>query len=436
MWSEPRGPETSGPYFFLSYAHTPGDGADGSDRDLWVHRLFRDLSDHILQMTTVSGHDAGFMDRTIRTGQVWPSQLAQSLTECRVFVPLYSPRYFISPWCGKEWTVFGRRRTRFVDQAETGVPSAVVPVIWSPVPDRQLPHSVRDMQYTNPDMGSRYRTFGLYGLIKVNSFRREYERAVLHLARRIVEVGESVAVEPGDGASLETAHDAFAPPRTARSTTRRTLRISVAAGSHGRLPEGRGPGCYGSSPLAWNPYHPETHQPLVKTAEAVAGRLDYRPVVQEFDQESGPADGPEILLLDRWVLRDPGHRERLKVFDADHTRPTGLVVPWNETDPDSEGVRHELAAEVEAAMPRRMSRQREAGRSAALGIPDHRTFNDLLPEVVTWASKEYLRTAVPHPPSGTGTERFRLGGGSGGQAGRPPHPQRRTAEEGNRDEQP
>ncbi|RPE38405.1 FxsC-like protein [Streptomyces sp. Ag109_O5-1] len=434
VWSEPRGSEASGPYFFLSYAHTPGDGDDDSDPDLWVHRLFRDLSGHIRHMTTVSGSDAGFMDRNLRTGQNWPDEIAQSLTGCRVFVPLYSPRYFISPWCGREWTVFGRRHAEFVDKGEAGTPSAVVPAIWSPVPDRQLPETVRDMQYTHPDLGNRYRTFGLYGLIKVNSFRADYQRAVLQLARRIVEVGESIAVEPGDGTHLESAHDAFASPRAVRSTASRTLRISVAAGSQDRLPEGRSPDCYGSSPLAWNPYHPESDQPLVRTAEAVAGRLDYRPVVQEFDHDSEPADGPEILLLDRWVLRDPGHRERLKVFDADSTRPTGLVVPWNEADPDSHGVQHELAAEVESAMPLRTSRQRLAGRSAALGIPDHRTFNQLLPEVVTWASKEYLRTAAAHPPSGTGTERFRVGD-SGSHAGRPPQ-HRRNAEEGNRDEQP
>ncbi|MEU7735576.1 FxsC protein, partial [Streptomyces griseus] len=38
------------PYFFLSYAHTPGYGG-GTDPDMWVERLFQDLCGHVMAMT-------------------------------------------------------------------------------------------------------------------------------------------------------------------------------------------------------------------------------------------------------------------------------------------------------------------------------------------------------------------------------------------------
>lgn len=84
------------PYFFLSYAHTPKqDPNDPGDPDKWVVNLFRDLCAHIMHMTNLPhGARAGFMDRELRSGSDWPFRLAQALATCRVFVPLYSQRYF------------------------------------------------------------------------------------------------------------------------------------------------------------------------------------------------------------------------------------------------------------------------------------------------------------------------------------------------------
>ncbi|KUO02609.1 TIR-like protein FxsC [Streptomyces caeruleatus] len=202
------------PYFFLSYAHLPRAHSDDADPDLWVARFFRDLCDHITNMTSVPVGSAGFMDRSMRAGQVWGSELSDALATCRVFVPLYSPRYFISSWCGREWAAFSQREARYRVDDPSGRPSAIVPALWSPVPDHQLPVPARELQYLHPDLGERYRTFGLYGLMKLSSFRDAYQKAVLHLARRIVGVGEGVVVEYGEPTGLSTVADAFAAPAT------------------------------------------------------------------------------------------------------------------------------------------------------------------------------------------------------------------------------
>jgi FxsC-like protein len=402
------GAGAAGPYFFLSYAHTPSDGVDDSDPNLWVRRLYRDLCGHITNMTTVSGDRAGFMDGSMRTGQDWPSSLAESLAACRVFVPLYSPRYFISPWCGREWTVFSRRQASYHGEKRSGVPSAVVPALWSPVRDNQLPQRVRSVQYAHPELGQRYQMFGLYGLVKVRSFRADYERAVLQLARRIVEVGETVLVEPGDHGHLGRVDDAFAPEAAVPSPTGRTLRITVAAGALDRLPEGRSPLYYGATPLDWNPFHPESAQPLAEMAASIVEGLNYRVVVREFDDEPDLPDCPEVLLLDPWMLRDPKHRARLSELDAGHRPSTGLVVPGNRTDAAGQAAQRELGVELDAALPRAADRQRRGGRAAALSVPDLRSFRALLPQVVEAAANSYLHSAGASL-SGGSTPRFKLG---------------------------
>ncbi len=69
-------PDTPGPgirpYFFLSYARTPKrDPADRENPDRWVHKLYKDLCDAILQMTDVQPEEAGFMDQENKLGAEW-----------------------------------------------------------------------------------------------------------------------------------------------------------------------------------------------------------------------------------------------------------------------------------------------------------------------------------------------------------------------------
>ncbi|MFH0515876.1 TIR-like protein FxsC [Streptomyces sp. M41] len=429
--TRPAGGDATAPYFFLSYAHMPRTRPDEPDPDLWVHRLFRDLCEHISNLTAHPGAP-GFMDRSMQAGQIWTDELADSLGGCRVFVPLYSPRYFISPWCGKEWAAFGDRRARHLDPGEPGTPSAIVPALWSPVPERRLPDCVRGVQYTHPELGDRYRTFGLYGLGKLRSFRGDYQKAVLRLAMRIVEVGESVHVERGRREGLSSAYDAFSAPPAAVPPSGRRLRISVAAGCLRRLPEGRSPHYYGPSPLDWNPYRPASDRPLAQVAAGIAARLAFRADVCEFDHTSAPADAPEVLLLDRWVLRDPEHRTRLNEFDSSDRPPTGLVVPWNHDDPDGDDTELELAAQQDTTLPRRVRHGREASRPAVRGVPDERSFHEVLPRVVHWAEGQYLRRAQARPPAGQSTPRFRLGGPDPHDDG--PQEHRHEAEKAGHDE--
>src|SRR6202050_3897068 len=119
------------PYFFLSYARTPKrDPADKEDPDRWGYKLYKDLCAVILQLTEADAGEAGFMYRENKIRTEWSPELVNALQRCRVFVPLYSRRYFESKYCGKEWFAFARREIN--SRARGDVPSsAIVPALWT-----------------------------------------------------------------------------------------------------------------------------------------------------------------------------------------------------------------------------------------------------------------------------------------------------------------
>src|ERR1022692_4910620 len=188
------GPASQMPYFFLSYARTPKrDQADRDDPDRWVYKLYQDLRAAILQMTSASPEEAGFMDRENRLGVEWSPELTSALATCRVFVPLYSRRYFESDNCGKEWFAFARRG---VNQNARGLQSvnAIVPALWTKLDQDRLPDVARSIQYHHADLGPRYSAEGFYGIMKLQQYRSDYQRAVHRLAQRIVDVADETAL--------------------------------------------------------------------------------------------------------------------------------------------------------------------------------------------------------------------------------------------------
>lgn len=434
------------PYFFLSYAHTPAWGPGGGDPDHWVHVLFTDLCGHIMHLTDLpAGAQAGFMDREMRSGDGWPEKLSENLAACRVFVPLYSPRYFTSEMCGREWFAFNERivRARATGSDNT---SAIVPVLWTGVDYNDFPDSVRHFHIEH--FGARYAEQGIYGLIKLNRLRDEYQEAVLRLAQLIVQVARDSPLPSARPRPYETTPSAFRP----RGTGTRHIHLTVAAPTRDTLPDGRSEQPYGEDALDWNPYHSEATRPLTALAEELIRSLDYRITVSSFDDEdagaglgaapdpaaaadpgsgssadsgsgSGPAarvdgDGnpaghrPGILLVDRWALMDSDRQRRLKEFDAASQPWVSAVVPWNRADMQchsDEGRR--LTEEFERTLPNLLDRSRRTEcRIAVTGVPTLKAFTDVLPSVVASTTQRYLKHAAAHPPAGPHPPRPRLVG--------------------------
>ncbi|MGW2281759.1 TIR-like protein FxsC [Streptomyces sp. NPDC001770] len=407
------------PYFFLSYAHTPGYGG-GTDPDMWVERLFQDLCGHVMAMTDLpAGTPAGFMDREIRSGEGWSERLGAVLATCRVFVPLFSPRYFASEMCGKEWYAFEQRAIHH--RARSNQPAeAIVPALWVPVPPSQLPGSAERIQFNHRDFGERYVSDGLYGLIKLRLFAQEYERAVYELAKRIVTVADTVRIDTGRPVDYRLAPSAFGS-RSSGAGAPKPMRITIAAPSRHDLPPGRDSAYYGDNPQDWNPYHPAAARPLAYVTEELVRSLNYQAVIGSFDEDFGQSEGkrapttPEILILDRWALQDEDRRRRLAAFDAENSPWVTLVVPWNRDDPQSAAEEAELTAILERTLPVKMSQGRAFCRVAAKGVPTMEAFGQILPQVVEVAAQQYLRNATVYPPGSGGghSERTRLMGPMG-----------------------
>ncbi|GGT41488.1 hypothetical protein GCM10010271_51870 [Streptomyces kurssanovii] len=382
---------------------------------MWVERLFRDLCGHVMAMTDLpAGAPAGFMDREIRSGEGWSERLGEVLASCRVFVPLFSPRYFASEMCGKEWYAFAQRA--IYHHAKSNRPAeAIVPALWVPMPPEQLPGPAERLQFNHRAFGDRYVTDGLYGLIKLRIFAEEYEAAVYELAKRIVSVADTIRLAPGSPVEFRQAPSAFGRP----SVGPRPMHVTVAAPTSHDLPPGRSADYYGKQSQDWNPYHPDSARPLAYVAQDLVRSLNYQPTVSSFDHEPLPAAGqpptrPEILLIDRWALENEERRRKLAAFDA-HPHPwVSVVVPWNRDDPDSRDAEAELIEKLERTMPHQMSHGRAACQAAAKGVYSMEAFGHLLPQVAEAAAQEYLRHAEAFPPAppggGSHSERPRLRG--------------------------
>ncbi|MBW5485405.1 TIR domain-containing protein [Streptomyces bambusae] len=402
---------------------------------MWVERLFRDLCSHVMALTDLpAGSEAGFMDREIRSGEGWSERLGRALATCRVFVPLFSPRYFASEMCGKEWFAFAQRAIRH--SAHNNTPAEViVPALWVPVPPAQLPGPAERLQFNHNSFGDRYVTDGLYGLIKLRGYAEEYEHTVYELAKRIVRVAQSVRLDPSRPVDYRGVPSAFGTPRAngvqGAPVGPRTLHVSVAAATGHDLPEDRSPEYYGESALDWNPYHPTAQRPVAYVAEELIRTLDYQVTLGSFDDDAGHFDAkqpparPEILIVDRWAVADEQRRRRLAAFDQDPRPWVHVVVPWNRYDPQSRTRERELVHRLEETMPVTMGQGRAACRAAANGVASIETLGQILPQVVEAAAQQFLRHAQVYPPAGgTHTERPRLLGpmGMGGPTPPPPGP--------------
>ncbi|MET7549521.1 TIR-like protein FxsC [Streptomyces sp. NPDC005479] len=397
--AEPR------PYFFLSYAHTPRNDPKDKDPNLWVERFYRDLCAHVLQLTSLpAGVPAGFLDQQMQPGDGWQERLSESLAYCRVFVPLYSPRYFLSAQCGREWYAFSSRAVHYAAARSNGSQmSGIVPALWVPVPPRQLPQPAERLQFNHATFGDDYADEGFYGLIKLRYLRDQYERAVYLLAKRIVKVAEVTQMPEGDPhQDYASVPSAFGPPGRARQ-----MDISVLACSRSDLPPDRSPDFYGSAQRDWNPYHPKSSRPLTDHAVDLVRNLDYQVRVGEFEAEaerllgSDRPTAPGLLLLDRWALDAPHRRALVRRLSEGHRPWISVMIPWNRDDPDSGRRESELRAVAEEALEPRS--EREAGhRSHGGGVPTLEAFSQELPGAVRAAERHYVAHAETFPPVGGG----------------------------------
>ncbi len=409
------------PYFFLSYARTPKrDPTDRDDPDRWVYKLYRDLCEVILQMTDARPEEAGYMDRENKIGAQWSPDLTSALARCRVFVPLYSRRYFESDNCGREWFAFARREITNRARGRQLV-NAIVPALWTKLDREKLPYVAQSVQFDHKMLGERYCAEGFYGIMKLQNYRADYQRAVHRLAERIIAIGEesvSFADEsPAHGvaaAEFGSLPSAFGPA-SARRTADGQLQIAVLAHDMSTLPPGRAADYYGDSPDSWSPYRPDYPQPVADYAQELAKKcLDCKPLVGAVDRDvanwvsNGRPVPPSLYLVDAWVSLSAKHQEQLRRLDAVAEPWVSLLIPWNNQDQGMRNAEDELRANLQQHLGRKMASVPRRCQMAATGIPTLQDFGQLLPEMTLLMLKRFRKEATAHPPAGPVIVRPRL----------------------------
>lgn len=155
-----------GPLFFFSYSRKDAGPA--------LDRFFRDLS--------ARAGKTGFRDTaSIEVGTRWSRSLDEALRTCQAFVAVYSPAYFESQNCGKEWTAFrSRYEERMVTDDEP--PPLIIPVLWKGRGELSLPPAAQEVQYHQESLPDIYVEKGLLSLLQDPATEADYSRIVDTLA--------------------------------------------------------------------------------------------------------------------------------------------------------------------------------------------------------------------------------------------------------------
>ncbi|WP_052069514.1 TIR-like protein FxsC [Streptacidiphilus albus] len=406
--AERAGRDEDRPYFFLSYAHTPVYGAAGEpDPDIWVDKFFNDLRRLIVHFGDLpSTPEIGFMDRQMRPGEPWPDVLSDALARCRVFVPLYSPRYFRSVNCGQEWYAFERRPV-YLRKADANLTSGVVPVLWIPQDVDSLPEVASRLQYKHPGLGRGYADEGLFALLKFGYLHEAYEMALYGIAKRIVEVAKQAMIpidtEQQDYPSLPSAFET--------QDKGRELRISVLAADRSVPLPGRSDGsCYGDRPVDWQPYRPgpDEGRTLAEHAARVARQLDFQPSIHAFEDTAEELlaavepKAPELLLFDRWALLNPEKQRLAREFDRVNPPWVSVMEPWCENDPDRATGEVELRG-LQADTFRSSRRGLKPSFHSTTELPTLRSFSEELPRAAQRAMHAYEEHRRPRSPAKSGS---------------------------------
>ena len=174
--------------FFLSHLR-------GLQQDAFLSLFYKDLSETVIALLKVRPAPdtrVGFYDYQMPLGSEWDPALAEALQTSNVFIPLYSPAYFNSEFCGKEFALFLSRLAGMAAGPGSAAPPLVKPIVWTPFEAADVPKSVARFQYTVGSPDNPVFKLGLRRVIKQrNMYQSAYDDFVEALADDIVKLGES-----------------------------------------------------------------------------------------------------------------------------------------------------------------------------------------------------------------------------------------------------
>jgi aminoglycoside 3-N-acetyltransferase len=359
--------ETPGRYFFLSYARLcplpPVPGTDLTDPpDVWVRTFFRDLSDAVsAQPASGSGLRPGFLDLEVSSGPRGRHGLADELGAAEVFVPLLSPDYCRRAWPQTEWASFEQRLR---DAGVVEPQARFAPVLWVPTPaGGQVPWLTDALTDALSLAGSAalrpYVDYGLLALQRLPEYRDHYQQIVRELATRIVSVAQKAPLGPSPLSLSDVAG------RAGPESGGKVFTVAVT----GR-PEARG----GTQPAEY--------------ARLAAERRGFAVRIGAFASSAGQySRTPGVLLVDPGSVTGNEARRELDETIAglpSWVLPVIVAIGAASDEADDRSPLLEMAFQSCRHKP-------ETVRRALRGVSSLREFVTLMPDLVTYAEREYLR---------------------------------------------
>jgi hypothetical protein len=190
--------------FFLSYS--------AGNYDAHLKEFYTYLNMRVKHLTGVQKD--GFMASfSIEAGHQWKHDLVEALQGSPVLVPIYSPAYFRSEYCGNEMQVLLDRRREYTRKNGGKIPANIVPVYWHPC--LKIPKTFPEFQYRLPS-DLQKNTQGVWNLRedrRIKDFHAVAEDVALKI-RDALEHFEYCPLQPLPDAPVITAiNNAFESPQ-------------------------------------------------------------------------------------------------------------------------------------------------------------------------------------------------------------------------------
>ena len=320
--------------FFLSYSsvdYNPGKKDD-------IQRFFDDVQGRLRAFAFEGGY---FAARNNEAGMDWKQELVTHLQSCHVIVPLYSPNYFKSPHCGREWKVFYDRSQRYQLKRPPDVldPDIILPVLWTSE-FLDTPKEVPQIQdATIADYPPVYRTKGLSYMMRSRGYRASYDDLVQKFSTRLAHMIRNQGAYKVNPIPPYDEIEPYFPPDSKRGLT--FVRYVFMAGLRADMQHQR-PGWDGYGDYAdrkdWRPCYPDEKREAGQIAGALANEAGksfefIEPGDKLLDRLRYAKDLQNIVVIvvDPWSQPLPHLNSLASRIDVEPLPNSALLVMWNQS---------------------------------------------------------------------------------------------------------
>ncbi|GKS59433.1 hypothetical protein YTPLAS18_29600 [Nitrospira sp.] len=336
-----------------------------SDFGPFMREFLSDLGEEVRKLRGLGKYEnLSFFDQeSIETGNNWDDALLAAMQESRVLIPLYSPAYFNSEYCGKEWQSFQLRREAYAKLHGGIQPAVIRPVVWIPLrKDKKLalPNyvsaAVRMVQYTWREEDSHINQQGLEHMVRKKAdYNDLYWDFVRGFAQGITDALDGMELphlnpmptlnEIAPAFPLELPATRPAVHASARQGFRRHVRFVFAALHPEHLSDGRNRNPYqDAGGPDWKPFYPDLQRRIGALAAHIVSDADLDFDSDQAQFSKGLADEvraafkegkPVVVFVDRWSLyASPDYQEIFREFDEQNFNNCAVLLPWNPRDPE------------------------------------------------------------------------------------------------------